>query len=167
MTFATPVMRQSGLLHSASAQAFDTVTSPVPDHAASFPGTKYSEPRNWAPGKGVESLPPPKFALSMPPDAPSNMQLVHHSPNQSTSTVDNDPFFVQSPPVHSPPDQAPYPTLGVVGHHRSPQLTFLTSGPGGLPFYSVAMNPAHFPFVDSARQHKPVNHGVVKIRNVR
>lgn len=168
--FATPGAKPSGIPQSASAQTFDTVTSPVPAHAANFSSSKYSEPKNWAPGNGNRNvLPPPKFALSMP-STPGSMQMVRHEAKNSTSTVNSDPFFVDSPSsslIGSPQSQTAYPSLGDVGFHRSPELAFLMSGPCGLPFFSVAINPAHFPFVDSARQHKGVNHGVVKIRNVR
>lgn len=170
--FGTPSAKPSGIPQSASAQAFDTVTSPVPAHAANFAGSKYSEPKNWAPGNGNMSvLPPPRFSLSMP-STPGNMQLVlhHQAAQNSISTVNSDPFFVGSASSSlfgSPQSQVAYPSLGDVGYHRSPELTFLMSGPCGLPFFSVAINPAHFPFTESARQHKGVNYGVVKIRNVR
>lgn len=97
------------------------------------------------------------------------MQIIRHSPSKSTSTVNSDPFYdsPSSSLIHMAQMQMVYPRPGEVGRHRSPELVFLTSTSSGLPFFSVAMNPAHFPFVDSARQHKPVNHGVIKIRNVR
>jgi hypothetical protein len=50
--------------------------------------------------------------------------------------------------------------------YRSDKLKVLTSTPSGYPSFSTAMAPEFFPFVEGSKQHKTVNHGVVKIRNV-
>uniref|UniRef100_A0A8H7K220 RRM domain-containing protein n=1 Tax=Bionectria ochroleuca TaxID=29856 RepID=A0A8H7K220_BIOOC len=50
--------------------------------------------------------------------------------------------------------------------YRSDKLKALTSTPSGYPSFSTAMAPEFFPFVEGSKQHKTVNHGVVKIRNI-
>jgi hypothetical protein len=156
-------MRPNGLTQSFSAQTLPTVMSP--DYSG--PGSKHSEPKNWAPGKPMPEVPPPKFHLP----AAGNMQLVpRHSATASTSTVGSDPFFVSEPSSYLAV-QSPSASVQLTGANavipQSAQLVRLTATPSGLPSFAVAMDPGNFPFVDNARQHKPVNHGVVKIRNVR
>lgn len=165
VTLATPVMKPSGLPQSFSAQTLPTVTSP----GYNGPGSKHSEPKNWAPGKPMLEGPPPKFNLP----ASTSMQLIpRHRASASTSTVGSDPFYGDSSSyfvAQSPSRHVVSAQMNVANNRvsRSAQLTHLTATPSGLPSFTVAMDPNNFPFVDSARQHKPTNHGVVKIRNVR
>lgn len=49
---------------------------------------------------------------------------------------------------------------------RSEQLNVLTGSPSGLPTLHVALDPANFPFIESAKQCRAENHGVVKLGNV-
>lgn len=176
MTIATPMMRQGGLPQSASAQTLQTMASPMSE--VSMPQSKHSEPKNWAPGKTTFEGPPPKFSL--PVTAPAT--TMHHSPSKSVSTVGSDPFYSDSnggscssvqPLYHQQQHQQMHSEQLALVHvggpndiHLSTQLKFLISTPFGLPSFSIAMDPKNFPFMDSAKQHKSINYGVIKIRNV-
>lgn len=50
---------------------------------------------------------------------------------------------------------------------ESNKLVLLTDTRSGLPTLADAMDPANFPFVESARMAKPMNWGIVKLKNVR
>ncbi|KAL7926737.1 hypothetical protein ACQKWADRAFT_281277 [Trichoderma austrokoningii] len=50
--------------------------------------------------------------------------------------------------------------------NQSQKLTLLTNTPTGLPTLSDVLDPAFFPFVESAKLAKPMNWGVVKLKNI-
>lgn len=130
-----------------------------------------TEPRNYAPrtaGLPAANEPPPKFDLGV---------AQYSSPPQAQHGGMQDPFSPipgNAGQMRAGPEPSAMTPYGATGSavselqaQRSNMLNMLTNTPSGLPTFAMAMDPANFPFVEGARQAYAINHGVVKIRNVR
>ena len=118
-----------------------------------------TEPRNYAPrtsGQPVMEQPPPKF----------NLDVVAYRAQGNA----NDPFVASS---RANGVCHPVPVTQTVGFpatntlaQRSQKLRTLLGPNSMLPSFNTAMHPDNFPFAETCRKGKAINHGVVKIRNV-
>jgi hypothetical protein len=134
----------------------DSLASPIP------PSGRMTEPRNYAPrtsGTPVLNEPPPKFDLSLVPYQGSASGVV--TPEEYQDRVGN--LVLQTLPEAG--GLVPYNTAQNVSTLRSEQLNTLT-GSSELPSLRAALDPAKFPFIESAKQCKNDNYGVVKLGNV-
>ncbi|KAL6691861.1 hypothetical protein J3F84DRAFT_397369 [Trichoderma pleuroticola] len=73
--------------------------------------------------------------------------------NESTELSEIPPDFSN----HAPVMQAPPP---------SNKLMLLTNTETGLPTLADAMDPSNFPFVETSRMAKPMNWGIIRLRNI-
>lgn len=136
--------------------------------------TAASEPRNYAPrtaGRaGVSPVmmqPPPRFDLGMVAPPPAD----HEHRNIEAQLVRQivRPFGVRLNDTTAlseiPLDRVNTAPLREI--QESNKLVLLTNTPTGLPTLAEAMDPSNFPFVESARMAKPMNWGIIKLKNVR
>jgi hypothetical protein len=124
----------------------------------------HTEPRNYAPrtsGMPIFNEPPPKFSLGVVAyGSTPQLGLLEQYPAAKPN------YAVR--PLQSPPHEyAVVPFTQTSAVQCSPMLRMLLSTPTGLPSFSTAMQPELFPFIEGARQAKPANFGVVKLKNVR
>ncbi|KAG9254121.1 uncharacterized protein F5Z01DRAFT_674437 [Emericellopsis atlantica] len=121
-----------------------------------------TEPKNYAPrtnGHLITQEPPPKFNLGV---VPYNKDSVDNELGSSdNNTNSQDPFAATAAALANPLHMALTPAV-----KRSDKLNELLNCPGGRPSFDVAMHPDNFPFTESCRTGKAINHGVVKIRNI-
>ncbi|KAK5998982.1 hypothetical protein PT974_01367 [Cladobotryum mycophilum] len=130
---------------------------------------RLTEPRNYAPrtsGLPVTSEPPPRFELDSVQNRPYAHQRLQSTGGagsgranphmQTLSEVSSEVSNLQLDP--NPQE--------VALSERSHMLKRLTDTPTGRPALADVMNPTNFPFVESAKQAKPMNHGVIKLRNI-
>ncbi|KAF4119867.1 hypothetical protein GMORB2_3555 [Geosmithia morbida] len=115
-----------------------------------------SEPYGYGPRTAVvqqQVPPPPPLSFDLP--------LVHREPQAS---VGQDAFYPgQNMAVMQQQQHTPVP---VPVSSMSSKLRGLLETPTGLPSFEVAMHQDNFPFVESCRQFKTINHGVIRIRNI-
>lgn len=129
-----------------------------------------TEPRNYAPrtsGQPITEQPPPKFDLSVVAYQPKAILQDPFVGSDAPSLAVQAPTHVHTPVQAPPPQMAELP--GTVVQYRpscSDKLHRLTATASCLPTFSAAMDPTNFPFLEGARQHKAINYGVIKIRNV-
>lgn len=140
----------------------------------SSPGiTTASEPRNYAPrtaGRaGVSAVmmqPPPKFDLGAAAAPPVDNERRNMEAQLVRQIVR--PFGVRLSEKTGlsqiPLDRVNTAPLREVG--ESTKLVLLTDTRSGLPTLADAMDPTNFPFVESARMAKPMNWGIVKLKNI-
>ncbi|CAG9947035.1 unnamed protein product [Clonostachys rosea f. rosea IK726] len=133
----------------------------TPSYLLSAPAAtplNHTEPRNYAPttcGQPARQEPPPKFNLGLVPyQAQNGAQDPFYDPGAANTFA----AHKMASPLALQEQQA--------FDYRSDKLKVLTSTPSGYPSFSTAMAPEFFPFVEGSKQHKTVNHGVVKIRNI-
>lgn len=117
-----------------------------------------TEPRNYAPrttGQAASQGPPPKF----------NMDLVTH---RLQDVIQSDQLAVQpiQPQALDPAQGLAHRQVQITPASPSEELRRLTDTVTGLPSLTTAIDPANFPFVESGKQARPVNHGIVRLRNV-
>jgi hypothetical protein len=136
--------------------------------------TAASEPRNYAPrtaGRaGVSPLmmqPPPRFDLGAAAAPPVDNE--HRNMEAQLVRQIVRPFGVRLSDSTGlseiPLDRINTAPLREV--QESNKLVLLTDTHSGLPTLAEAMDSANFPFVESARMAKPMNWGIVKLKNVR
>jgi hypothetical protein len=136
--------------------------------------TAASEPRNYAPrtaGRAgispVMMQPPPRFDLEAAV-APSGDNEHRNIEAQLVRQIVR-PFGVRLSDTTGlseiPLDRINTAPLREV--QESNKLVLLTDTHTGLPSLAEAMDPANFPFVESARMAKPMNWGIIKLKNVR
>ncbi|KAL7947858.1 hypothetical protein V8C42DRAFT_315906 [Trichoderma barbatum] len=133
--------------------------------------TVASEPRNYAPRTAglpasinpIMMQPPPRFDLSLAaaPDDESDREarLVRQIVRPFGVRLSETTELSEIPPDcsnHAPMMQAP----------RSNKLLQLTNTATGYPTLAEAMDPSNFPFVEAARLAKPMNWGIIKLRNI-
>ncbi|PNP41661.1 hypothetical protein TGAMA5MH_06448 [Trichoderma gamsii] len=135
--------------------------------------TAASEPRNYAPrtaGRaGVSPLmmqPPPRFDLGAAAATPVDNEDRNMEAQLVRQIVR--PFGVRLSDTTGlseiPLDRINTAPLREV--QESNKLVLLTDTRSGLPTLAEAMDPANFPFVESARMAKPMNWGIVKLKNI-
>jgi hypothetical protein len=117
-----------------------------------------TEPRNYAPrtaGQAATQVPPPRF----------NLDLVAYQPQDFSS---HDPSVVQA--IQGRPlvvgTQMTVQQYDEAQAVKSESLSAMTNNVTRLPSLANAMNPNNFPFVESGKQVRPKNHGIVRLRNV-
>lgn len=131
---------------------------------------RLTEPRNYAPrtsGLPVFNEPPPKFDLGIRQQPNINTSPTSEKDDNQSSGASQALQPVpegNSVATYSSPQQMAL-TVGVQPM-RSEKLNMLTATPSGLPDLAVAMDPANFPFIESARHAKAMNHGVIRLKNV-
>lgn len=115
----------------------------------------WSEPRNYAPrtaGYAGSLEPPPKFDLD-------------RGTSQSLHVAEGDPFDAKA--TGSSTWQNTALQLYEDGRFtRSEQLSILLNTALRVPSLATALDPSHFPFVESGKQCRLVSNGVVKLQNV-
>lgn len=101
------------------------------------------------------NIPPPKFNLDSisPPPQKSSQGLFSPKQSQKKAVVLHPAVSFANAPMKTGPVQ-------------SGMLVNLTNTPSGYPCFEDAMNATNFPFLESARQHRPINYGVLKLKNV-
>jgi hypothetical protein len=121
-----------------------------------------TEPRNYAPRTSnqiISHQPPPPFKLSALPSARVG---INGDVGGGANDADRlDPFSTSAAAHANAMSMAIIPAA-----KRSDKLNELLNCAGGKPSFEVAMHPDNFPFTESCRTGKAINHGVVKIRNV-
>jgi hypothetical protein len=133
-----------------------------------------SEPRNYAPRTaglpaGVSPVmmqPPPRFDLgsAAPPANTDSSNLEAQLVRQIVRPFGvrlNDTTGLSEIPLDRS-NNAPMRQI-----QQSNKLLLLTDTHTGLPTLADAMDPSNFPFVESARMAKPMNWGIIKLKNVR
>lgn len=136
--------------------------------------TAASEPRNYAPrtaGRaGVSPVmmhPPPRFDLGAAVAPPADNE--HRNIEAQLVRQIVRPFGVRLNDTTGlseiPLDRVNTAPLREI--QESNKLVLLTNTPTGLPSLAEAMDPSNFPFVESARMAKPMNWGIIKLKNVR
>ncbi|UKZ74233.1 hypothetical protein TrVFT333_001894 [Trichoderma virens FT-333] len=133
--------------------------------------TVASEPRNYAPRTAglpaainpIMMQPPPRFDLGLvaAPDHDSDRdaRIVRQIVRPFGVRLNETTELSEIPPDcsnHAPIMQVP----------RSNKLLQLTNTATGLPTLADAMDPSNFPFIESARLAKPMNWGIIKLRNI-
>ncbi|GFP53045.1 hypothetical protein TASIC1_0002022900 [Trichoderma asperellum] len=135
--------------------------------------TAASEPRNYAPrtaGRaGVSPVmmqPPPRFDLGAAVVPPADNE--HRNIEAQLVRQIVRPFGVRLNDTTGlseiPLDRVNTAPLREV--QESNKLVLLTNTPTGLPSLAEAMDPSNFPFVESARMAKPMNWGIIKLKNI-
>lgn len=154
----TPPQRRSG--------------APVRGYFSPGVTTVASEPRNYAPRTAglpasinpIMMQPPPRFDLGLVAatdiDSDREARIVRQIVRPFGVRLNETTELSEIPPDcsnHAPMMQAP----------RSNKLLQLTNTTTGFPTLAEAMDPSNFPFTEAARLAKPMNWGIIKLKNVR
>ena len=154
-------MEQGTMGHSSALCVVDNLVS-TPQRIEQ-PTYVQSEPRNYAPitsGQSVMGQPPPKFALPSLPRTPPRTEVQSRC-NSEQGTPQHGAL---APATQFCNSVAQY--LWNNGIHVGDMLSRLTATPSGLPSLEIAMSPEFYPFVEGGKLARPMNNGVVKLRNV-
>ncbi|KAL7788694.1 hypothetical protein V8C37DRAFT_411521 [Trichoderma ceciliae] len=107
--------------------------------------------------------PPPRFDLGLvaspETDSDREARIVRQIVRPFGMRLNETTELSDIPPdcsSHAPMMQAP----------RSNKLLQLTNTVTGLPTLAEAMDPSNFPFIEAARLAKPMNWGIIKLRNI-
>ncbi|OPB38644.1 hypothetical protein A0O28_0017500 [Trichoderma guizhouense] len=155
----TPPQRRSG--------------APVRGYFSPGMSTVASEPRNYAPRTAglpasinpIMMQPPPRFDLGLAVaeapehDSDREARIVRQIVRPFGVRLSETTELSEIPPDcsnHAPMMQAP----------PSNKLLQLINTATGLPTLADAMDPSNFPFIESARLAKPMNWGIIKLRNI-
>ncbi|KAL2209326.1 hypothetical protein CC79DRAFT_1367515 [Sarocladium strictum] len=115
-----------------------------------------SEPRNYAPrtaGQAAMQIPPPVF----------NLDLVAYEPKKPIS---QESLALQPMNVPTMIGEHQVPEKSQSDKGMSDKLRLLTNTLSGYPTLATALAPENFPFVESGKQVRPKNHGIVRLRNI-